>query len=136
MKKAIPMIQKYMTYTPLFIEKGAPLLEAANLMNNNNIRHLPVLYNGKIEGILSTKDINLIRTLKDVDITKLKVYDCFTPNPYTVRPTTPLTEVLDEMAEKKYGCVLVDDNEKLVGIFTWIDALIATKHLLETRLSK
>ncbi len=136
MSKPIPQIKKYMTQTPISIEKDAPLLDAAALMQKNHIRHLPVLYGGKIEGILSSTDVNLIRSLNGVDLAKLKVYDCFTPNPYKVTPETLLDEVLDEMAEKKYGCVLVNDNEHLVGIFTWIDALKATKNLLETRLRK
>lgn len=134
MTKPIPPVQKYMTTTPLSIEKDSPLLEAATLMQQNHIRHLPVVYQGKIEGILSSTDVQLIRGLKNVDIEKLKVYDCFTPNPYIVHPETLLDEVLGEMAEKKYGCVIVEDNGNLVGIFTWIDALVATKSLLETRL--
>lgn len=136
MTKPIPSIKKYMTTIPFSIEKDAPLLEAAELMQKNQIRHLPVLYQGKIEGILSSTDITMIRTLNGVNIEKLKVYDCYTPNPCKVSPDTYLDTVLDEMAEHKYGCVLVDDNEKLVGIFTWIDALKATKDLLETRLRK
>lgn len=134
MTKPIPQIMKYMTTTPLSIEKDAPLLEAATLMQKNHIRHLPVLFRGKIEGVISSTDVALIRGLNGVDMEKLKVYDCFTPNPYKVSPETLLSEVLDEMAEKKYGCVLVNDNDQLVGIFTWIDALKATKTLLETRL--
>lgn len=134
MTKPIPSVQKYMTTTPLSIEKDASLLEAATLMQKNHIRHLPVVYQGKVEGILSSTDVQLIRGLKNVDIEKLKVYDCFTPNPYIVHPETLLDEVLGEMAEKKYGCVIVEDKGKLVGIFTWIDALVATKNLLETRL--
>lgn len=134
MTKPIPPVQKYMTTTPLSIEKDASLLEAATLMQKNHIRHLPVVYQGKVEGILSSTDVQLIRGLKNVDIEKLKVYDCFTPNPYTVHPETLLDEVLGEMAEKKYGCVIVEDKGKPVGIFTWIDALMATKNLLETRL--
>ena len=78
----------------------------------------------------------MIRALNGVNIENLKVNDCYTPHPYKVRPDTYLDTVLDEMAEHKYGCVLVDDNEKLVGIFTWVDALKATKNLLETRLRK
>lgn len=136
MTKPIPSIKKYMTMVPFSIEKDASLLEAAELMQKNHIRHLPVLYQGKIEGILSSSDITMIRTLNGVNIEKLKVYDCYTPNPYKVSPDTYLDTVLDEMAEHKYGCVLVDDNEKLVGIFTWVDALKATKSLLETRLRK
>jgi acetoin utilization protein AcuB len=134
--KPIPQVMKYMTAAPLSIEKDAPLLDAAILMQQNKIRHLPVTYQGKIEGILSSTDINLIRTINGLDIEKLKVMDCFTANPYKVRPDAALNEVLDEMAENKYGCVIVDDNDHLVGIFTWIDALKASKHLLESRLKK
>jgi acetoin utilization protein AcuB len=134
MTKPIPQVRKFMTTTPLSIEKDAPLLEAASLMQKNHIRHLPVVYKGEIEGILSSTDVQLISALKNVDLEKLKVYDCFTPNPYIVHPETHLDEILGEMAEKKYGCVIVEDNKKLVGIFTWIDALMATKTLLETRL--
>jgi len=134
MTKPIPPIQKYMTKTPFSIEKDAALLEAATLMQSHHIRHLPVLYQGKIEGILTSTDVNLIRGLKNFDIEKLKVYDCFTPNPYIVHPDTLLNVVMEEMAEKKYGSVLVEDHGHLVGIFTWIDALNATKSLLETRL--
>jgi acetoin utilization protein AcuB len=134
MTKPVPQIKKFMTSVPMTVEKDSPLLEAAKIMQKNHIRHLPVLYKGEIEGILTNTDINLIRTLKNVDIEKLKVYDCFTPNPYKVHPETPLKEVLDEMAEKKYGCALIEDNNILVGLFTWIDALKATSELLETRL--
>ena len=49
MKHAIPMIQKYMTCVPLSVEKNSSLLEAAVLMQNNSIRHLPVMNKGKIE---------------------------------------------------------------------------------------
>lgn len=136
MTKPIPTIRKYMTTIPFSIEKDAPLLEAAELMQKNHIRHLPVLYQGKIEGIISITDITMIRTLNGVNVEKLKVYDCYTPNPYKVRPDTYIDTVLDEMAEHKYGCVLIDDNDNLVGIFTWIDALKATKDILETRLRK
>jgi acetoin utilization protein AcuB len=134
MTKPVPQNKKFMTSVPMTVEKDSPLLEAAKIMQKNHIRHLPVLYKGEIEGVLTNTDINLIRTLKNVDIEKLKVYDCFTPNPYKVHPETPLKEVLDEMAEKKYGCALIEDNNILVGLFTWIDALKATSELLETRL--
>jgi CBS domain-containing protein len=136
MTKPIPSIQKYMTVTPLSVEKNLSLEEAAKIMQKNDIRHLPVLNQGKIEGILSSTDIAAIKGLSGVQMDKLKVHDCFTANPYTVNPETLLDSVLDEMAENKYGCALVKDNEQLVGIFTWVDALKATKSLLETRLRK
>ena len=41
----------------------------------------------------------------------------------TVDVKTPLAEVVAQMAEKSIGCVLVTDNDQLVGIFTQRDLL-------------
>jgi acetoin utilization protein AcuB len=134
--KPIPPISKYMTTNPMTIEKDKSLLEAAMLMKEHDIRHLPAVYNGKLEGILSATDVNLIRTIKGADIEKLKVMDCYTPNPTTVHSATLLDEVMEIMGNDKLGCVPVIDNDHLVGIFTWIDALKACAELLHTRLQK
>lgn len=134
MTKSIPSLQKFMTTNPLFVSKETPLLEAAKLMQANHIRHLPVMYQNQVEGILSETDINLIRGLKFANMETLKVYDCYTPNAYCVSPNSKMDDVLNMMAENKYGCVVLTDNNKLVGIFTWIDALRATAELLHTRL--
>ena len=136
MTKPIPQIKKFMTTTPISIDKDIPLSEAAALMSKNNIRHLPVMAGEKIDGVITSTDVALIKGLRDVDMGKLTVRDCYSASPFTVTPDARLDDVLDEMAEKKYGCVLVKDNEHLVGIFTWVDALRATSELLETRLRK
>ena len=98
MTKPIPHILKFMTQVPVTVEKDSSLIDAAKIMRQHNIRHLPVISQGKIEGILSSTDINLIRSLSGVNIEKLKVYDCFTPNPYKVSPDTALNVVLGENA--------------------------------------
>ncbi len=132
--KSIPQINRYMTMKPKSVEKDHSLYEAATFMQKEGIRHLPVVYQGKVEGMLSMTDVNMIMTLKDSDITKLKVYDVFTPNPTTVSSDAKLDDVCKLMAGEKIGSVIVEDNEKLVGIFTWIDALNAMDELLHTRL--
>jgi CBS domain-containing protein len=57
-----------------------------------------------------------------------------TLSPIIVNIETKLDEVCLEMAEKKIGSVLIQDNHKLVGIFTWIDALKIMDELMNTRL--
>lgn len=134
MSKPIPHIQKYMTMNPKSVEKDQSLYEAATFMQKEGFRHLPVVYNGKVEGILSMTDVTLVSAIKNADISKMKVYDAFTPNPTTVRPDTQVDEVCRLMAAEKIGSVVVEDNGHLVGIFTWIDALSAMDELLHTRL--
>jgi acetoin utilization protein AcuB len=134
MSKSIPQITKFMTLKPKAVEKDQSLYEAATFMQKEGFRHLPVIYQGKVEGMLSMTDVNLIMSLKDADITKLKVFDVFTPNAKTVSSDAKLDDVCRLMAGEKIGSVVVEDNEKLVGIFTWVDALKAMDELLHTRL--
>lgn len=132
--KAIPHVQKYMTYAPKTIGSEQTIAQAHEVMRKLHLRHLPVLKGGQLVGILTDRDINLVLGFKDVDATTLKIEEAYTPEPYFTTPDTPLNEVVMHMAEKKYGCALVIDNKKLVGIFTEIDAYRALSDLLETRL--
>ncbi len=44
--------------------------------------------------------------------------------PVVVGPDTPVCEVLDRLVTEKIGCVLVMENEQLLGIFSERDALL------------
>lgn len=134
MSKAIPNVQKYMTYVPKSIGFDRPLQQALDLMREMRVRHLPVLKAGKLVGILTDRDLNLVLQFKDVDPNVMTVEEAYTPDPYFTSPEAPLNEVVRVMAEKKYGCALVVDNQKLVGILTEVDVMRALAELLETRL--
>lgn len=132
--KAIPHIQKYMTYAPKSIGYDQSIEQASEFMRKLHLRHLPVLKGGQLVGILTDRDISLVMSFKDADATKMTVEEAYTPDPYFTSPDAPLNEVVAHMAEKKYGCALIVDNGKLVGIFTETDAYKALAELLETRL--
>ncbi len=84
---------------------------------------------------MSDRDLHLIETLRDVDPSKVTVEEAMSPSVYTVTPKASLEEVVREMAQHKYGCVVVTDDGKVVGVFTTVDAMRAFVDLLETRLS-
>lgn len=132
--KGTPSISHYMTTVPITIGSDQTLARAEKVMAEHRIRHLPVLEGGKLVGILSDRDVRLVESFKDVDPEKVTVQEAYSEGPFTVSPQAPLTEVCAEMAAHKYGSVLVVDNHKLVGIFTWVDALKAFQKLMETRL--
>lgn len=134
MSKAIPSIQKYMTVLPHTIGADQTLAQADKMMAKYRVRHLPVLDGGKLVGILTERDIRLVETFKDVEPEKVTVDEAYSPDPYVTSPNASLSDVCAEMAQHKYGCVLIEDNHKLVGIFTWVDALKAMHDLMETRL--
>ena len=46
-----------MTSSIATVPQETPIREAANLMSQNRIRHLPVLQDGKLSGVISAGDI-------------------------------------------------------------------------------
>ena len=136
MSKPIPAIRKYMTTSPHSIAPDQTLALAHQLMRKHAIRHLPVLSGGKLVGILTLRDLHLVETLRDVDPEKVIVEEAMTTDVYVVSPEAPLDEVADEMAERKYGCAVIVQNEHVVGVFTTVDACMALSELLRGRLHK
>jgi acetoin utilization protein AcuB len=134
MSKPIPSIQKYMTTTPSSIEHDQTIAQASALMREQRIRHLPVLRGGKLVGVLTDRDIKLIEALSHVSPKETTVQAAMTEAPYTVHPDTPLDEVTSSMAQGKYGSAIVVQNDKVVGIFTTVDACEALSDLLTSRL--
>jgi len=136
MTKPIPTIQKYMTPAPHSVGSEQTIATAATMMSEHHIRHLPVLHGGRLLGMLTDRDIKLIESFRDVDAAKVRVDEAMTEQPYSVSPDTPLDEVVETMATKKYGSAVVMQNQKVVGIFTTVDACAALAGLLRTRLAK
>ncbi len=95
------------------------------------IRHLPVLDGGKLVGILSQRDALFVETLRDVDPTKVPVEDAMSCDVYVVEPDAPLMDVANAMADHKYGCAVITDGPRIVGIFTTVDATRALAGIVE-----
>jgi acetoin utilization protein AcuB len=119
-----------MTKKPHCISRSEPLHEAHRLMRARHVRHLPVLDEERLVGIVSERDLYLLETLRSVDPGKEPVAEAMTEHPFAVGPDTPLLTVLEEMRRKKYGSVVVVDKNEVVGIFTRTDALKALEALL------
>ncbi len=134
MSKTIPAVRKYMTTNPLTFKPEMTLLEAQGVMKDKNIRHLPVCEGERVVGMVSDGDLYRATALKGSDATKVALRDVMVNKPYTVSPDAPVDEVVGEMANHKYGSVVVVDNGHVVGVFTATDALSAFADLLHTRL--
>ena len=113
-----------MTPFPYSIDIDAPINEARAFMHKQNIRHLPVIAGGKLAGVISDRDIKLYLG-PDLDYPEADttlVRDVYLANPYVVDLNESLDNVLNAMAEKHIGSVLVTRDGKLAGLFTATDA--------------
>ena len=126
--KATPKIQKFMTTTPHTINPQMTAEKAYDMMKEHGFRHIPVQDGGKLVGVITDRDIKLASTFESVS--ELTVEDVMTPDPYTVSPDASLEDVATEMAEHKYGCAIVVQNSKVVGLFTVTDGMRALAETL------
>ncbi|MET0384314.1 MAG: CBS domain-containing protein [Polyangiales bacterium] len=125
-------VQKFMTRSPHTIRHDQSLAVAHKFMREHDIRHLPVLEDGRLAGLVSQRDLYLIESLKDVDPHRVPVSEAMTTEIYAVGPRTSVRKIAEEMAVHKYGSAVVIDGEAIVGVFTTTDALQTLSGLLSS----
>jgi len=120
-----------MTANPLRIEPTATLSEAMGVLSLGGIRHLPVVDDGRLVGMVSERDLldcfhvdqdrleeGSTRTISEVMSGKL----------YAVDVDASVKEVIEMMLEGWVGAVLVTEGEgELAGIISYVDILEAAK---------
>jgi acetoin utilization protein AcuB len=111
----------------------ASLRDVLKTMNQTGYRHLPVVENTRLIGIITDRDIRLavnspvvedsIFTSRENVLDELKVQECMTPDPQCVAPETLLKQVAETLALSKFGAMPVVDKDRLVGLISYIDFL-------------
>jgi CBS domain-containing protein len=90
---------------------------AATMMRRHHIRHLPVVDDGHLIGILSDRDL-----MTHARGTRCR--EAMTPAPVTCAPGASISRVASLMLEHKIDSVpIVDPSGKLVGLVTSTDLL-------------
>ena len=122
------------------VSPDAHLHDVLIKMNRAGYRHLPVVANDRLVGIITDRDVRLAVNSplvdRDTDLTRetvldgVRVQDCMTPDPQCVSSNTPLHEVADLLSLNKFGAMPVVDEGKLVGMISYIDFL---KHYAANR---
>ena len=130
--------EQLMTANPVFVEEDTSLGEALELFVERNIRHLPVVRNGEIVGILSDRDLmrlglSLVPTVEEIERTSARmsidVSQLMSADVISVDRATTLREMVDIILNEKIGALPVVDSEtnELVGIVSYVDILQALK---------
>ncbi|MCB9565873.1 MAG: CBS domain-containing protein [Myxococcales bacterium] len=121
-----------MTPVPETIEAELTLAQARERMFQDGIRHLPVVQNGSLVGILSQRDVAILEALPECDMGTCTVAQAMHAQPFTCGPNALVRAVAEEMAAHKYGTAIVVEREhpaRVIGVFTTIDALRALAKL-------
>jgi CBS domain-containing protein len=115
-------VADFMTKDLVTVRATDDLALAESLLRLGGIRHLPVVQDGKLVGLLTQRDLLRSGTSGRASARETDVRQAMTPDPTTVRPGASLAHAARVMLEHKYGCLPVcDEVGKLVGIVTEAD---------------
>lgn len=128
---ATPKVRDVMSASPIYFAPDDNLLLAAIRMTREQIRHLPVVADGKVVGILSDRDLRValgdpVRALEgDVDLDQtMTVGWAMTSQPVTAREDDDLAGLRRYFLDERIGALpVVDDSGALVGIVSYVDVL-------------
>ena len=125
-------ISEIMTREVITLRPESNLREAIGIIQKFRIRHIPVVDEGKLAGIVTDRDIKRATpsihggvTQEDYErvLNETKLFQVMTRDPMTVSPASPVKDVAKLLVDKKYGALPVVSDGVLVGIISDIDLL-------------
>lgn len=132
MNRVMPTTKDYMTPLPHPIAPDASVTSARALMRRRSIRHLPVMENDKLVGLVSERDLLLAKELAGAR-KRVAVEDVMAREPYVARADASLAQVARTMSRRKLGSAVIMDGKHVIGVLTTVDALRALADVLQGR---
>jgi acetoin utilization protein AcuB len=121
------LISEVMKKNPVTVNFDIKLNEAYKLMQDKKIRHLPILKEEKLIGVVTDRDLRLATSKlsehpfdPETEVEKIMSHPVSTTS-----PNDPIERATQVMRELKIGCLPVVEEMKLVGIVTNTDLLDA-----------
>ncbi len=117
-------VSEWMTKDVISITKDRSIQECVNLMKKHSIRHLPVVEDGKLVGLVTEGDLRQIFLASLIE--DLTIKDVMISDPITVSPDTEIEDAAKVIFYNKIGGLpVVDEEDRLLGIITVADILAA-----------
>ncbi|MGO8991149.1 MAG: CBS domain-containing protein [bacterium] len=124
------LVRDVMTYNVITVPSTIPVFEAERLLESHKFERLPVVDKGKLVGLV-TKDTLLKASPSSATslsrgellyvLSKLTVKEIMKKNVVTITPDTTIERATKIAQEKRVGCLIAVEDEKVVGILTTND---------------
>jgi acetoin utilization protein AcuB len=127
-------VRHIMSTAPLTVAPDVSVHQAHSLMQARQIRHLPVLDEGRLVGLVSDCDIRLALPSPATSLAgwevrhllaTLTVGEIMTHFVVTIAPGTPVAGAVRRLLGHKIGALPVVENRHVIGILTRTDVLRA-----------
>lgn len=126
-------IQDIMTKDIVTIGLDDRLHKVKDIFDSNNFRHLLVVEDDKLIGIVSDRDLfrnispnigKMRYTMADLNTINQPVHMILTRHPITLKPDDNLRQAIHILNTHKISCIpIVNDDNIPVGILSWKDIL-------------
>jgi acetoin utilization protein AcuB len=126
-------VRDSMTRDVVTLGSGASAAEAWALCNEHNIRHVPVVEEGRLVGLVSDRDLRDVRGGGDRESETphwVRLGDIMTRNIVTIHPLDTIEHAAREIYDRKIGSLPVVADGELVGIITSADMMRALIELV------
>ncbi|PRQ03353.1 Arabinose 5-phosphate isomerase KdsD [Enhygromyxa salina] len=139
-------VEAIMTQSVFSVKPTATVREAIRLIEDSDIRHLPVLEDGRLVGIVSDRDLREYRIPLMLEIERFDsedrsradeildtaISEVMNSDIVSVDSSESIDSVIGAMIEYKVGAVPVVDqhSDELVGIASYVDVLRYARELL------
>ena len=120
-------VSDWMTRKVLTISPDDGIYDAIKLLKAKRIKHIPVVKEGRLKGILSDRDLKEFSPSKATALdvyelhyllAKTKVKEIMKTKVITTTSDTAIEKAAELMCDKNIGCLPVLEDSKLVGIIS------------------
>jgi len=124
-------VANVMTTHPVSVAPEDSIQQVREIMDEENIRQLPVIHEKELIGIITDRDIRSflggrsLSYLEEQEVAmETKVTKVMTDKPITLSPEDDIREAVELLLEEKVGGIpVVDPDDGLMGIITYVDVL-------------
>lgn len=127
------LIRDIMTKRVVTIEMDDKLSVVKDIFDNAKFRHLLVVEEDKLFGVVSDRDLlkaispnigTMTETYKDAATLNKRVHQIMTRKPITLPPTATVKEAVNLFNNHRISCIpIVDEQFRPIGIVSWRDIL-------------
>lgn len=123
-----------MTPNPVTLSSMDRVGKAIRLLQEHDVRHLPVVDGEKLVGMISDRDVQRHQPPTDedtplgytIELLEQPVHAVMNDEPVVVERAASVADAVDALLCYKISAVcVVDEDERLVGIVSYIDLLVA-----------
>ena len=132
--KRLEPVSKIMTKELITLSLRDDLYKAEKMFREHHIRHIPVVKNRHIVGMLSLNDLKRISFLDSYDADEIKIDNAIynmlsieqimVKNPIKVTSNITIKSVVEILSKNEFHALPVVDNDILAGIVTTTDILL------------